>query len=382
MSKGNPIQELIEASLADARVKVASMRAIPTQEEGKPDLRQRLSKLAHVFTELATDPNAIQKWAQDENPADPYSGTANEDVQPPTDASRSTSETQLKVQVESSPHTQQGGTETVPATNEDRDTTTTNDSAISAVTETPKGVAEKQAMLHATARIFQAAENNRVPNIAKIASATGLSQRLVSDLLTHIVRSKTAGELPPALAAAIGDTAGDPPEKKEEKKEEKTEEKKDEKKEEKKEFPPTESEKAARALWKRAQDMEEEEKKEEDKKEEKKPSDTSSTSPAVDEEKKEVPPEKTAEDGEVAATESHSSPEQPEVYAAGDRGPQSSEIPFLNSPEATTAFKKRQAKLVSNSGSLAGVLSTKAYKDPVLHQQFENAEAAGVKTQP
>jgi len=97
-----------------------------------------------------------------------------------------------------------------------------------------------------------------------------------------------------------------------------------------------------------------------------------------------VPPEKKAEaqESEAANTESHSSPEQPEVFQAGERGPTNKEIPFLGSPEATTAFKKRQAKMVSNSDSLGGVLDTQAYKDPTLHQQFENAESAGVKTTP
>jgi len=221
MKRTSEIEQLIQGSLVRAREKVASSQARqePTSAPA-PSFDASVDKLASAFERLAGDPRALSKISE----VGPNTGTDSPAVQPPTDESRSTIETQPKDTVGPSPHTAQSGSETEPGTDEGRDTHSDNAPQIATVTETPAGIPDKVA----------AAENE---------SATS-----------------------------------------------------------------------------------------------------------------------------------------PQEYAAGEGTPISTRIPFLADHGAVQAFKKRQAVQVSKVGVLSGLFNEAPFTDPVLHRNFDNAEAAGVKT--
>lgn len=139
MATTNEIEQLIQASLAAGREKVAAARQEQMAKTASDDVDE-VDKLATALQHLAKNPGDIIKLSE----VGAYTGTDSPAVQPPTDEARSTTETQSKETEGPSPHTAQEGTETEPGTDEGRDTHTDNTAPAAAVTETPS-VPEKVA---------------------------------------------------------------------------------------------------------------------------------------------------------------------------------------------------------------------------------------------
>jgi hypothetical protein len=330
--KFSQIEDIITESLEAAeeeRRQHLKLASAPTSVEGS-DLDHQVEKLAAVYDYLAREPDAIVKVSMA-----PHNGSDSPEVQPPTDEGRSTTEKMDAKPTPNSPHTDQNGVVAEPATDVDRSTT-----EFQSPEPVLKQSSDLQAHVYATAQIFEAANQNRMPDINKIAADSGLSRDTVQGILTNIVNTnKTAQE---SIPAAKEEEEGPPPK---------------EEGNEGQQPAPEPTEQPTESKEKAAECSSGHKKKEKEKKDEK-------SSPKV-----------AGAENESAAS--------PTEYAAGEGGSTSPEAQsFLSSHEAAVSFKKRQAKLVSNQKALSGLFDTNAYKDPVVHRHFEHANEAGVKTTP
>jgi len=332
------IEEIIADTLKSAEEDVRREKLASAPSQGSVEgegLDQQVEKLAAVFDLLARDPDAFSKVSA------PHNGSDSPEVQPPDDKDRSTTETMGAQTVPAHPQTKQEGTVSEPATDADRSTTEVQNPA-----PVLKQSSALQAHVFATARIFEAANRDQMPDLNKIAADSGLSISVVSGILQNIMGTKTAADTP----AAKEEEEGPPPKEEGSEGKQKAQEPTD---------TPTESKEAAQLANAKAR-------------------------PNVGGSKSPPPPGTDVGNPvrpKVAGAENTSASSPTEFAASEGAGGSCPEArAFLASPEAAIAFKKRQAQVVSNRGVIDGLFNESLQQDQVVHRHFANAAEAGVKT--
>jgi hypothetical protein len=374
--KSNPISALIEQSIQRGREKRAS--AVFQPPTPSPMTKVSRSEMAHkvasAFTELARNPRMLRKLAEE----DPYTGTGDPAVQPPTDADRSTTETQRIETVQNAPEMNQTGTETVPGTDAGRDTTTDSTALINAVLESPAGTASPtpEGVDAAAAAVNNAARDSagtltETEKMGQRKTAAPLAAKPGNTGATKATpmvgtRAMPAGgggkpgmgmggkpgmvgkagmggpiAATPTIAGTGNKTAPA--------------------------TPPAGGHRRHSGGQTQTQ-----------------------TNPLISAGQgagriagniANTVGRFVGASAKQAGAENENTTVNPEESAAGENPmPAPDAMSFLADAKAAANFTKRQAVQVSNVGTLQGLFERTPYQDPVLQQQFDNAESAGVKT--